>query len=358
MRIVAVDVIPYALPFRDPYVTARGTLTKREMVLVRLRTDEGIEGLGEAVPLVLRGGAALPDIEASLRTAAADLVGRELGDAAVPGGWQAPDGLPSPARAALDVSFQDLAAKAAGLPLWRFLGAERAAPVRCNATLAAGEPRAVAAQASAWRERGFTSFKLKVGMAGDVAQVGAVRAELGAEARIRVDANGAWSVEAASARLAAMERLGIELCEQPAPALEDLAAVRAQTAVPIAADESVATVADAQRAVDLGACQLATVKLSKVGGIEPAREVAATLPTYLSSALDGPVGIAAAAHLAQALPPKGPAARLAHGLATEPLFADSIAAAGPELRGDLLSVPEGLGLGVAIDERALDRCRL
>jgi L-Ala-D/L-Glu epimerase len=358
VRIVAADVLPYALRFRDPYVTARGTLDRREMVLLRLRTDDGIEGFGEAVPLALRGGATLREVERTLHAAGAALIGRELGDAAVPGGWQAPEGIRAPARAALDIALQDIAAKAAGLPLWRFLGAERAGPVRCNATLVAAEPRAVAAQAAAWAQRGFASFKLKVGLPGDVAQVEAARSELGGGARIRVDANGAWSVQAAIARLAAMERFGIELCEQPAPDLEDLAAVRAQTAVPIAADESVAAPADARRALELDACQLATVKLSKVGGIDMARAIARTLPTYLSSALDGAVGLAAAAHLAQALPSAGLAAHLAHGLATQLLFTESIAAVECELRGDLLTVPDGPGLGVEIDARALQRRRL
>src|SRR6266542_5710145 len=56
MRITSVEAIPYALSFKEPYVTARGRLERREMVLVRARTDEGAEGLGDAVPLSLRGG--------------------------------------------------------------------------------------------------------------------------------------------------------------------------------------------------------------------------------------------------------------------------------------------------------------
>ena len=66
MRIAEVEVIPYALPFERPYVTARGTLERREMVLLRLRTEAGIVGLGEAVPLSLRGGATLARVERSL----------------------------------------------------------------------------------------------------------------------------------------------------------------------------------------------------------------------------------------------------------------------------------------------------
>jgi muconate cycloisomerase len=155
-----------------------------------------------------------------------------------------------------------------------------------------------------------------------------------------------------------MERHGIELAEQPAADLEDLAVVHNQTAIPIAADESVNSADDARRATELGACQLATVKLAKVGGITPARGIAGELPVYLSSALDGPVGIAAAAHLAQVLRPAAPWAALAHGLATQLLFADTIASVECDLRGDLLHLPQGPGLGVEIDEAALERNRI
>jgi L-alanine-DL-glutamate epimerase-like enolase superfamily enzyme len=185
-----------------------------------------------------------------------------------------------------------------------------------------------------------------------------VRAALGPRARLRIDANGAWAPQQALERLAAMEPFGLELAEQPAGDLEELAVVHAQTAIPIAADESVASVAEAERAVELGACQLTTVKLAKTGGIGPARSIARVLPAYASSALDGPVGIAAAAHLVQALWERGAAPELAHGLATRLLFRDTVASAECELRGGLLHLPDGPGLGVAIDERALNRRRL
>ena len=173
-----------------------------------------------------------------------------------------------------------------------------------------------------------------------------------------MDANGVWTPQDAVLRLTAMERHGIELAEQPAADLEDLAVVHNQTAIPIAADESVNSADDARRATELGACQLATVKLAKVGGITPARGIAGELPVYLSSALDGPVGIAAAAHLAQVLRPAAPWAGLAHGLATQLLFADTIASVECDLRGDLLHLPQGPGLGVEIDEAALKRNRI
>jgi o-succinylbenzoate synthase len=357
MRISAVDVIPYALRFERPYVTARGRLERREMALVRLRA-EGLEGLGEAVPLSLRGGTSLEGVARELRERAAPrLIGYELATGEIhPPAFVA--GLSSPAAAAIEVALLDLAAKLQEIPLWRLLGARFAAPVACNATLVAGPPPAVAAQAALWLDRGFRTFKLKVGVAGDVGQVEAVRAAAGAEARLRVDANGVWSPREAVLRLTAMERNGIELAEQPAADLEGMAAVRAQTAIPIAADESVATPDDAARAIELGACQLATVKLAKVGGIGPARAIAAMLPVYLSSALDGPVGIAAAGHAAQVVGAEAASPPLANGLATQLLFRDTIASRECEVRDGLLRLPEGPGLGVEVDSEALERHRL
>jgi o-succinylbenzoate synthase len=356
MRIVAVDAVPYALPFREPYVTARGRLERRELVLVRLRTDEGVDGLGEAVAMSLRGGADTGALAREITDVGArDLVGTVVGTELPE---PPPAGLSPPARAAVEIAVLDLAARLADVPLWRLVGAQTHEPVVCNATLVAGPPAAVAADAERWASRGFQTFKLKVGVPGDVGQVEAVRDAVGPEARLRVDANGVWTPQEAVLRLTAMERHRIELAEQPASDLEDLAAVRNQTAIPIAADESVNTVEDVRRALELGACQLATVKLSKVGGIGPASQIAAELPVYLSSALDGPVGIAAAAHAAQALRRDPPWHALAHGLATQLLFAETIARTECEVRHGLLHVPPGPGLGVEIDETALERCRI
>jgi muconate cycloisomerase len=99
------------------------------------------------------------------------------------------------------------------------------------------------------------------------------------------------------------------------------------------------------------------VKLAKVGGIGAAAGVAKHVPVYMSSALDGPLGIAAAAHAAQALYRDAVDPGLAHGLATQLLFADTIASRECELRGGELHLPGGPGLGVQLDEAAVDRLR-
>jgi o-succinylbenzoate synthase len=352
VRIASVEVIPYALPFRAPYVTARGRLDRREMALLRLRDADGLTGLGEAVPLSLRGGATLAQVVAELE----GLGEMESLDEAVLRNGAA--GLSAPARCAALTALMDLRG--------RRVAAERPSPtaasppVPCNATLVAAEPAAVAADALRWAEDGFTTFKLKLGAGEDAGQVRAVREAMGPEARIRVDANGTWDVETAKRTLAELEPLDIELAEQPVATLEQAAEVAETTSIPIAGDESVESRADAERALSMGACGLAGVKLSKVGGPEEAIEIAEVLPSYISSALDGPVGIAAAAQVAQTLRETSGSdgVELAHGLATQRLFASTIASVQCELRNGMLHLPEGPGLGVEIDEQALDAHRI
>jgi o-succinylbenzoate synthase len=351
MRIASVEVVPYALPFREPYVTAAGSLTQREMVLLRLRDDGGLIGLGEAVPLSLRGGTSLATVAEELR-----LLGERdaLDETSLRG-----DALPlsAPARCAALTALLDLRGKRAAAEGGVSAGASP--PVRCNATLTAGDPTEVVSAAESWAADGFSTFKLKLGSGDDAAQVRAVREALGPRAQIRVDANGAWDVETAKQTLSELEPYEIELAEQPVGTLEEAMEVARSTSIPLAGDESIESRADAERAVAMEACRMTGVKLSKVGGPESAVEIAEILPAYLSSALDGPVGIAAAAQVATTLgvaPGGGP--DLAHGLATQRLFASTVASIECRLEGEMLHLPDGPGLGVEIDEAALDAHRL
>ena len=319
------------------------------MVLLRVRTGSGTLGLGEGVPLSLRGGDELA------------VVARELeawGRSALESGPEAA-ALPrsAPARCAVLTALADAAARDAGVPLHQLLAPGSVArPIRCNATLSAGEPEAVAAEALRWAADGFTDFKLKVGPDSGAAQVAAVREATGPDALIRVDANASWPVEEAAAFLLELRSSEVELVEQPVAGLADMARLRASSDVALVADEAVADASQAEEAARLGACDAVTVKLSKTGSLDAA--LGGALPTYLSSALDGPVGIAAAAHVAMTLPRSGPWSEVAQGLATSRLFEGSIATADAPLEGPWLSVPEGPGLGIEIDEEALRLHRL
>jgi L-alanine-DL-glutamate epimerase-like enolase superfamily enzyme len=350
MRFEALEIFPYSLRFREPYVTSRGRLTERELLLLRLRAG-GIEGLGETTALSLRGGSPLAAITRDLRENCWPALAEAEFD---PGRiWAAlarcrNRGAGREALAAVDIALHDIAGKASARPVWRLLGASSSRPLTCNATLPIANPTGLGVLAERWAAEGFETFKLKVGTPGDVAQVAAVRAAVGPRGLIRLDANGVWGVEQAAERLRALDRHTIELVEEPVAGLPQLARLAERTGIRLAADESVVSANDARHAIELGACQLAAVKLAKVGGISAALRLAEEISIYLSSALEGPVGIAAAAHAVQALPAGGPA----HGLATERLFSDSVGS-GARLEGNKLLVGEEPGLGVSLDEEAL-----
>jgi L-Ala-D/L-Glu epimerase len=158
---------------------------------------------------------------------------------------------------------------------------------------------------------------------------------------IRVDANGAWSVDEALAALRALEPIGIELCEEPVTGLDAIASVSAATLVPIAIDET----AGAPGALDARACDAVCLKIARCGGIsglvDAARKARSSgYEVYLASTYDGPLGIAAALHAAAAIKPDRPC-----GLATLGLFDRRDPLPAHEGR---IAPPSGPGLGAGL----------
>jgi o-succinylbenzoate synthase len=359
VRLEEIEVIPYSLPFREPYITARGEIHERKLILVRIR-GEGLEGWGETAALSLRGGIGIDQIVTEIRERCwPGLLDGEVDPMRI---WSSiarcrNRGASPPAVAAVDIAVHDLVGRATDQPVWRLLGAAEASTVTCNATLPAANPSESRRLAEEWASEGFRTFKLKVGLPGDVTQVATVRQTLGDTIEIRVDANGAWSVDDAADRLEALARHRIELAEQPVGTFEQMVELRSRVDVRVAADESLVSPFDARRAKELGACDVAAVKVAKVGGLGSSLEIAETMPSYLSSSLEGPVGIAAAAHAVQALRYRGGDAAVAHGLATERLFSATIGR-GATAERDQLRLADAPGLGVEIDEEALAARRI
>ena len=214
--------------------------------------------------------------------------------------------------------------------------------VRTSVPVNATVPAVAAAQVPGVLARfpGCTTAKVKVAQAGqaledDVARVAAVRAALGPSGRVRVDANGGWSLGQARRALEALAPYDLEYAEQPCAALEDLAALRGQ-GVLVAADESVRKAEDPLRVALLGAADVVVLKVAPLGGVRPALEVARAcgLPVVVSSALDTSVGIAAGVALAAALPELP----YACGLATTSLMAADVVRGSLDGRGGSLPV--------------------
>ncbi len=205
------------------------------------------------------------------------------------------------------------------------------------------------------REGGCTTAKVKVAEPGqspadDEARVEAVRDALGPSGQVRVDANGAWSVDDAVAAIKALDTAGsgLEYVEQPCATVEELAAVRRRVEVPIAADESIRRASDPYRVRDLEAADVAVLKVQPLGGVRACLRIAEDigLPVVVSSALETSVGIAAGLALAGALPELP----YACGLATVQLLTADVVAE------PLLPVDGMLPVRLPrVDPRALDQ---
>ena len=183
---------------------------------------------------------------------------------------------------------------------------------------------------------GCRTAKVKVGgpgttLATDLERVRTAAAALGAGGKVRVDANGAWTVDQAVATIAALELAardggvgGLEYVEQPCASVADLAAVRRRTSVPIAADESVRIPGDVEDVLRLEAADIIVLKVNPLGGVRACLELAerAARPVVVSSAMESSVGLAAGLALALALPEQP----FAHGLGTGVLLASDTVA--------------------------------
>jgi o-succinylbenzoate synthase len=317
-----------SIPLREPFVTAAGVVPTREILLLRLEED-GEVGHGEAAPFEPFDGVSMDDVVTALTGAS--------------------DHPPPHVRSAREMAMMDLSSRQKERPI----GEPGAEAIPVNRTLPAGPPDEVAKRAAEGAAAGYSCFKLKVGLPDDVERTAAVRAAIGSWPALRVDANGAWSVGEAIERIRALEPYDLEFVEQPCRTLEELAEVRRAVDARIAADEPIAGVADVRAAAALEACDVVNVKLATSGGFTAARYAIREaqregLEPYLSSNLDGPWGIAAALRLAAS-----ETLSLACGLATLELFDAALAEAIPPPADGLLRVPQGPGLGVAVDEAAL-----
>ena len=340
------------IPFRRPFVTAAGTWHERDAWIVRLRASDGRVGAGEAgldpaadVPTLDRLAVTVRDAIASLDRSD-DLAGWLRPDEA-----GAPDPITLSVRAAIGGAALDLG-------LVTLDGASPSPTVAVNATIATEDAEASVAEARRAVEDGFTTIKLKGGLERStdelVGRLAAVRDAVGPRIAIRLDVNGAWDPATARDRLAGLAAIHLEYVEQPIPAgdVAALARVRAESPVPIAADESVASLSAARALLAAGAADVLVVKPGRVGGPSMAHAIAceaeaAGVGITISTLLETGVGLAAALRVAACFPDR------AHGLATADVLASDLLTTRLAIRDGRMSVPSDRCLG--LDEAALDR---
>ena len=330
---------------RAPFFSGWGSIRDRPLLLVRVEDSHGHVGLGEAAPLPDYHGVGVDDVLEALE-ACRDTLAEAASGAATEHAlaeWRRVAVVP--AVAAIDMALWDLESRRAGQPVWRRLGARAAEPLEVNYTIAASDRAGAAAEAGVARAAGFTCVKVKVGLGDDAGRLAAVRAVLGPDVAIRLDANGAWSVDEAVAALRSLAPVGIELCEEPVRGLEQTREVAgAVPEVALALDETAA----AAGALEDRVCQAVCLKVASCGGITGLldagrRARAVGYEVYLASTLDGPLGIAAALHAGAALRPDRPS-----GLATLGLFADREDPL--RTRAGRIEIPTGAGLGHGLSD--------
>ncbi len=331
------------LRLKQPLQTSYGEVAERELLLVSLTGEDGVTGYGEAAPLEAYDGVSLGRVQSALERYAPVLASADgLNGAQLVDACRRVDDLP-PALAAIDLALWDRGGRISGKPIASLITDTPRPAVPVNATISAVDRRGAAEQAAEAVADGFTCVKLKVGLGDDAGRVASVRAAVGPEVALRLDANGAWEVEQAVTAIGALAPAGLELVEEPVHGLHAVREVRERVAVRVAIDETAAE----HGALGAGVADAVCLKISRCGGIGGLL-VAATLvrasgaEAYISSTLDGPLGVAAGVHAAAALASRGPVPHC--GLATLALFADIEDPL--RARGGLIAVPSGPGLGV------------
>lgn len=298
-----------SLPLARPFKTALRTVDRVEDVAVRILTDSGEVGYGEAPPTaVITGdttGSILCAVREFIRPA---LIGMDVEDL---------EGIQrrlhacvlhnTSAKAAVDMAVYDLWAKRWNAPLWKLLGGARPS-FETDITISVNPIDQMVTDSLDAVRRGYHILKIKVGKEGkgDVERIAAIRKAVGPKVALRVDANQGWSPRQSVAIITALEDRGldIDLVEQPVPAgdLDGLRYVTQRVQTAILADEAVFSPADAVKIITTGAADLLNIKLMKTGGIWQALKLCGIAESYGVSCMTGcmlesKLAVTAAAHL-------------------------------------------------------------
>lgn len=379
MRIVGAETFLVALPSRREHTWASKMETPiGHHAIVRIDTDEGISGWGEAPAIATWGGAHMRQygetpvtvrhyVHDYLLPAIEGLDPADLGpiharmDAVVKGHPYA--------KAAIDVACHDAAGRALGVPVWRLLGGKRRDGVEVTHSLGILPVEQCVEEAAQAVAEGARAIKCKTGLdpARDVRLVRELRERVGPEIAIRVDGNeGYRTVHEAVTVTREQERHGILLCEQPVAGAAALAEVARRIDAPMMADESAWTAHDILELHALGAAQCFSCYVTKPGGLWRARqqaELAAALGIYcdIGGSIEMGIGNAANLHLGVSLerailPSVCPVTRVAGSDGPEVAgiyYLDDIVTESLRFADGVLHCPDGPGLGIEVDEEKL-----
>ena len=382
MKITSIEAIPFQLPRRRDFRWAGLQVGLGGFVLVRVRTDDGRVGHGEATPLPdwggdhnRRAGETQATVKSIVETCLAPvLVGRDPCD--INAAVAAMDAVVvghNYAKCAVDIALHDLWGQAVGQPVYRLLGGACRASVPVAHMVGLMPVDDAVAEAAGAVADGVRALQIKGGEdpERDIALVTRLRRQLGPGVALRLDANqGYRRVKTAIDVIRRLEDVGLDYVEQPVEGLADMAAVTRAVATRVVADESCWDARDAFELIERRAADCISIYLAKAGGLHGARAVAmlaalADVPCDVNGSIESGVGNAANLHFALAsapvempavIPITAPAGCHPHRVAGN-YYEDDIVRAPFQVRDGALLPLEGPGLGIEIDEEKLARYR-
>jgi len=368
MKITRISSYQVEIPLKPArrMISALGQHTVSRYVLVRVETDAGIEGAGEATVMSRWSGETAWGAQAIIDHVFAPLlVGCDPSD--IPGIDHVMDRAAADnwfAKSAIEMACWDIQGKEAGKPVYELLGgAVRPLPITCRFSMGAYPIDRARQRAAELIEEGFTTIKVKVGtdIDEDVARVAAVRETIGPEHELVIDANAGWD---AATSIAAMDRMAgdrVGLFEQPTTKgdFHALAEVRRAISCPVMADDIVFDLPDALECIRHEACDVISLHPGKNGGIRKAWEIAGLAAEHdvacsIGSNLEFDIAAAAMCHLVVACP--NMQVETYPGDILGPDYHEARVATNPiVVNGPVIETPAGPGLGVDVDWDAVVR---
>lgn len=312
MKIVDVKLEHISVPLKRPFKTALRTVNSVEDVIVKVITDSGNVGYGEAPPTAVITG----DTTGAIVGAINDVIAKNIVGMDIDNFEEIMIKLNkcmvknTSAKAAVDIALYDLYGQLYNAPLYKLLGGYRK-EIITDITISVNSPEEMAEDSIDAVKLGYNTLKIKVGKDSelDIKRLQAVREAIGKDVKLRIDANQGWTPKEAVRILRKMEDLGlnIELVEQPVEAhdIEGLKFITDNVYIPVMADESVFSPKDALTIMQNRAADLINIKLMKTGGIYNALKICSIAEIYgiqcmIGCMLEAKVSVTAAVHLAAA----------------------------------------------------------
>ncbi|WKA57848.1 dipeptide epimerase [Planococcus shenhongbingii] len=361
MKIVKAQISAVEFPLKEPFIISYATYPNMPAVIIKLETDTGIVGYGEAVPDEHVTGEQVTGTYEILKNVLIPQIINQspfdiehihhLMDATIARN--------PAAKAAIDIACYDLMGKAANQPVYNLIGGRAHDHLQYPKVLSIEAPEIMAEKAKKAMDQGFSSLKLKVGgtdSATDIARIYAVREAVGPEMPIRIDVNQGWkTVGHAVQTINQLADAQLTWIEQPIRMgdIRGLADIRKKTTTPIMADESVQTMEDVLEIIRLEAADYINIKLMKSGGIFPAIQMAkaaeaAGIIVQIGSMVESSVGSAAGYHAVMSR------RNIQSAELTGPLlFAEEIG--NLEYQLPYVNLSDQPGLGVEVDEKQLQK---